>query len=1437
MIFITGNLYSSGEINEKGIVNPNTNLDTNNELIEELGDKYTNLDPLIENFMESGTFPDTIQDDRIIVVSHNQLDYLNDAIIPPIKIQGTYLYFTNAKDSLNLRRIYLDPNVKQIVPDYKFDFESQSNPDSNVSPSSFIAEDILNTEKVWQEFGYTGNDVTIGVIDSGVDFGVSDLSGAAKLLSSGISASFDATGAGLGFSNTTVQSFTNSRGEFLPLSSVNITIWLGEQFTIDRSDQMGLRLSDLEITGIGNPSLSGNYKVGIMYQPGFQETIPTQYFIFVLTDSTVSGVYDTLYVDLDTSLAISLSRGGIILESGNTYLSLADWSLVDEIPYGNSNPLIARDIDEDGINDVSMGILATTLDIYSVVNTNPTSEGLNVRGIDSKGRGFSVLYDPVGHGTLVASASSGRGNSQITLFDVKTTSEIENGTSYQLFGSAPNSSIVVSKALTLQEFVIGWYWTAGLEVIIDPFGNIIWDVTDNSIEHRVEISSNSWGSGIIAEDDSLKGQDLYSLLLDLFSAPDLLYIGYPGTIFVVASGNAGPGYGTVGKPGTASMAITVGASSSYHFKDNVGKNDVAWFSNRGPTPYGTIKPDLVALGNTGYTHYPLITGLGNGSRAGGTFGGTSEATPRVSGSIALVIEAMKANGILPTLSNVRTLIKGTAEDLGFPAAAQGAGLVNPYAAISAIIDGDKPLLRTNVTTKLIGNRLQAAFGNLFVDNVGNPLTHPLVSGEYYDTFIVITPDLLKNEVFIETVYANGSIASTANYSKSIEFLKETSNTSFNLSSANSLTTTINLGDIWDFPSNWRENEYLQISLALNNDSYIALSDAGLQIPDLILSDSTTGKIVYDLLSFNTWTQQLYAGNLSDDFTGSPVIEFQDPGIIDEVPLWSGLFYDGYATTYDYFEMNEIAVSSKATGITFKSTTIENEFRFASMLFADTLTGDTQRYPILISAEEEVKYGQFADIVGNDIKETIPYDLDTYFGSFDWGFRPDSGEFRYFRLKVPENATFLAISATWEVDGFIPDMYLFNDFGELVTKSDVEYIGGGFYTSSVSEPLTQNLLTRVDSTIYTLLVHVVHMPYSASPIQLSVLTRYLTIEQLPNPSPKYSQELSSNISGELAIDTSDYKIDEFPELQIKSTSAKIYQGQNDSFAASMSVNFLIPGPGTSLAMIEAIHFLEFEKGEKVKLKLNWSGNLDLDMFVFPVDQQFDLKSDLLAQQGSSVGNSTENAFLSIPETGTYAIYIDFVFGELSSNIIPYQVTWESRDGPTISQESDILSFNTGVFPNGNYGMFVTFETNFGISFSISEQIKTLNHFNFTSELLSPNEGSVNSKVNIIWEASTTVYANIILQIGSSEILLATGVSSNNYEFDTRLYSNGPAILHVILSDYVYSHSHFVTININNENPVTLPPEVKSTNRSVNYPLPIFIIMSMLVMTISRRAKNK
>ncbi|MGW0575308.1 S8 family serine peptidase, partial [Streptomyces sp. NPDC002920] len=62
-----------------------------------------------------------------------------------------------------------------------------------------------------------------------------------------------------------------------------------------------------------------------------------------------------------------------------------------------------------------------------------------------------------------------------------------------------------------------------------------------------------------------------------------------GTLFVIASGNAGPGEQTVGTPGIADSALTVGA---------VDKSDqLASFSSRGPRPGDfAVKPEITAPG-------------------------------------------------------------------------------------------------------------------------------------------------------------------------------------------------------------------------------------------------------------------------------------------------------------------------------------------------------------------------------------------------------------------------------------------------------------------------------------------------------------------------------------------------------------------------------------------------------------------------------------------------------------------------------------------------------------------------------------------------------------------------------------------------------------------------------------------------------------------------
>ena len=93
--------------------------------------------------------------------------------------------------------------------------------------------------------------------------------------------------------------------------------------------------------------------------------------------------------------------------------------------------------------------------------------------------------------------------------------------------------------------------------------------------------------------------------------------------------------GTVGMPGTSPHVITVGAltsrfstTTSRSFTD-LGK--IAYFSSRGPTRDGRIKPDVVAPGY--FVLGPLAGTTGYITKAG-----TSMATPVVAGLVALILE-------------------------------------------------------------------------------------------------------------------------------------------------------------------------------------------------------------------------------------------------------------------------------------------------------------------------------------------------------------------------------------------------------------------------------------------------------------------------------------------------------------------------------------------------------------------------------------------------------------------------------------------------------------------------------------------------------------------------------------------------------------------------------------------------------------------------------
>ncbi|WDV46694.1 S8 family serine peptidase [Clostridiaceae bacterium M8S5] len=239
-------------------------------------------------------------------------------------------------------------------------------------------------------------------------------------------------------------------------------------------------------------------------------------------------------------------------------------------------------------------------------------------------------YDDQGHGTHCASIAAGDG---------------DGNANYK--GVAPGAALVGVKVLNS--------WGSGS--MSDVTAAIDWCSTNKDV-YGIDIISMSLGTR-----GSSDGQDAASLAVNNAVAN--------GITVAVAAGNSGPYKKSIGSPGAAEDAITVGNMI------DVGEKGfgLIYHSSRGPTKDGRIKPDITAPGTN------IYAAKSNSTNGYTNKTGTSMSTPFIAGTAALMLDAN------PSLSpsQIKNTMGNTAIDWGVSGkdVDYGHGRLDAYEAIKS----------------------------------------------------------------------------------------------------------------------------------------------------------------------------------------------------------------------------------------------------------------------------------------------------------------------------------------------------------------------------------------------------------------------------------------------------------------------------------------------------------------------------------------------------------------------------------------------------------------------------------------------------------------------------------------------------------------------------------------------------------------------------------
>jgi subtilisin family serine protease len=323
--------------------------------------------------------------------------------------------------------------------------------------------------------------------------------------------------------------------------------------------------------------------------------------------------------------------------------------------------------------------------------TSPEANG----GVVPKKNIEAALTDPCGHGTHVAGIIAGRAPPDAIAFErvyTPTSDDTHTVTLQQrscdtedLRGVAPKCKLVSLRVLDADG-------SGRASDVIQALAYIREQVNNNPKMLRIQGVNLSVGYEFDAEMFACGQSPLCAEVDRLVQS---------GVVVVAAAGNTGYGVAaamvratnvgisnSINDPGNANLAITVGSTH----RDSPHTYGVSYFSSKGPTGDGRLKPDLVAPGEriTSCAAGAKLDNLplpANGKKKGAAVAyvddsGTSMAAPHVSGAIAAFLSIRRE--FIGRPLEVKRVFLDSATPLGRERYFEGRGLVDLMRAIQSV---------------------------------------------------------------------------------------------------------------------------------------------------------------------------------------------------------------------------------------------------------------------------------------------------------------------------------------------------------------------------------------------------------------------------------------------------------------------------------------------------------------------------------------------------------------------------------------------------------------------------------------------------------------------------------------------------------------------------------------------------------------------------------